>query len=113
MCRVAVTGGWCGMAEETWHEARLIPTSGINGAEEQERRATSALLAVMSAVREFGRGLTKSFGAQAGFSRDLHRSAIRPRRSEALPGRSDQGQPRAEGLDSAGRGQDRLEQAGD
>lgn len=54
------------MAEESWHEARLIPTSGINGAEEQERRATSALLAVMSAVTEFGRVLTKPFGAPAG-----------------------------------------------
>ena len=43
------------MSEQPWHEARLIPTSGINGAEEQERRATSALLAVMTAVREFGR----------------------------------------------------------
>ena len=41
------------MAEESWHEARLIPTSGINGAEEQERRATSALLAVLSAVIGF------------------------------------------------------------
>jgi len=54
------------MAEESWHEARLIPTSGITGAEEQERRATSALLAVMSAVREFGRGFVKPFGAPAG-----------------------------------------------
>jgi hypothetical protein len=54
------------MAEETWHEARLIPTSGINGAEEQERRATSALLAVVTAVREFGRGLTQPLGAPAG-----------------------------------------------
>lgn len=54
------------MSEESWHEARLIPTSGINGAEEQERRATSALLAVMVAVREFGRALTKPFGAPAG-----------------------------------------------
>src|SRR5665647_1037163 len=54
------------MAEETWHEARLIPTSGINGADEQERRATSALLAVMSAVHEFGRVLVKPFGAPAG-----------------------------------------------
>jgi hypothetical protein len=54
------------MAEETWHEARLIPTSGINGAEEQERRATSALLAVITAVREFGRGLTQPLGAPAG-----------------------------------------------
>ena len=54
------------MAEQSWHQARLIPTSGINGAEEQERRATSALLAVMTAVREFGRGLTKPLGAPAG-----------------------------------------------
>ncbi len=54
------------MAEESWHEARLIPTSGINGADEQERRATSALLAVMSAVHEFGRVLVKPFGAPAG-----------------------------------------------
>lgn len=54
------------MAEESWHQARLIPTSGINGAEEQERRATSALLAVLTAVREFGRGLLQPFGAPAG-----------------------------------------------
>lgn len=54
------------MAEEAWHEARLIPTSGINGAEEQERRATSALLAVLSAVKEFGRAFVKPFGAPAG-----------------------------------------------
>lgn len=54
------------MAEETWHVARLIPTSGINGADEQERRATSALLAVMTSVREFGRALTTRFGAPAG-----------------------------------------------
>lgn len=54
------------MAEESWHEARLIPTSGINGADEQERRATSALLAVLAAVKEFGRGFVKQFGAPAG-----------------------------------------------
>ncbi len=49
--------------EETWNAARLIPTSGINGTEEQERRATSALLAVMSAVREFGRAIVGPLGA--------------------------------------------------
>lgn len=54
------------MAEENWHQARLIPTSGINGAEEQERRATSALLAVMASVKEFGRGITQPLGAIAG-----------------------------------------------
>jgi hypothetical protein len=54
------------VAEQSWHEARLIPTSGINGAEEQERRATSALLAVMTAVKEYGRALVKPLGAPAG-----------------------------------------------
>jgi hypothetical protein len=54
------------MAEETWHAARLIPTSGINGAEEQERRATSAVLAVMGSVREFGVAITKALGAPSG-----------------------------------------------
>jgi hypothetical protein len=54
------------MSQPAWQVARLIPTSGINGADEQERRATSALLAVMSAVREFGRTLTQPLGAPAG-----------------------------------------------
>ena len=54
------------MSEPAWQQARLIPTSGINGAQEQERRATSALLAVMSAVKEYGRTLTKALGAHAG-----------------------------------------------
>ncbi len=54
------------MGDAGWLEARLIPTSGINGAEEQERRATSAVLAVMTSVREFGRALTRPLGAPAG-----------------------------------------------
>ena len=54
------------MTEQSWHVARLIPTSGINGADEQERRATSALLSVMSSVKEFGRALTDPIGAPAG-----------------------------------------------
>src|SRR3954469_16092765 len=54
------------MSEDAWLTARLIPTSGINGADEQERRATSALLAVMSSVREFGRGLLQPLGAPSG-----------------------------------------------
>src|SRR5689334_9957683 len=54
------------MSEETWLTARLIPTSGISGADEQERRATSALLAVMSSVREFHRALLQPLGAPAG-----------------------------------------------
>jgi len=54
------------VSEESWRQARLIPTSGIDGPEEQERRALSALLAVMTAVREFGRALTAPLGAPAG-----------------------------------------------
>lgn len=54
------------MDDELWHAARLIPTSGIKGAEEQERRATSALLAVIAAVKEFGRTITTRMGAPAG-----------------------------------------------
>jgi hypothetical protein len=52
--------------EETWHEARLIPTSGITGNDEAERRATSALLAVMRAVKEFGQAMIRPLGAPAG-----------------------------------------------
>jgi hypothetical protein len=54
------------VSEEAWLAARLIPTSGINGSDEQERRATSALLAVMSSVREFGRAIVQPLGAPAG-----------------------------------------------
>ncbi|WP_052914941.1 TerD family protein [Protofrankia coriariae] len=55
-----------GEAEEPWQSARLFPVAGIGGAGEQERRATSALLAVVGSVREFGRALTTRFGAPAG-----------------------------------------------
>jgi hypothetical protein len=54
------------MTEDSWHRARLIPTSGIKGADEQERRAATALLAVIGAVREFGRALVQPLGAPDG-----------------------------------------------
>ena len=54
------------MQDEEWQLARLIPVTGIGGKEEQERRATSALLAVLSAVKEYGRAITKRIGAPAG-----------------------------------------------
>lgn len=47
----------------SWESARLIPVSGIRNTEEQERRASSALLAVLSAVDEFGLAITKPYGA--------------------------------------------------
>jgi hypothetical protein len=49
-----------------WEIARLIPVSGINGADEQERRGSSALLAVLASVKEFGRAITVPLGAPAG-----------------------------------------------
>lgn len=52
---------------ENWILARLIPTSGISGAREQEVRATSALLSVISAVPEFAKALMSGrFGAPTG-----------------------------------------------
>src|SRR4051794_21018483 len=62
---VAMTrqNGSVGFDTTAWHPARLIPTAGIRGGEEQERRATSSLLAVMRAVPEFGHALLKELGA--------------------------------------------------
>ena len=50
----------------SWESARLIPVSGMRNTEEQERRATSALLAVVSAVDEFGLALVRPYGAPKG-----------------------------------------------
>ena len=50
----------------SWESARLIPVSGIRNTEEQERRASSALLAVISAVDEFGLAIAKPYGAPKG-----------------------------------------------
>jgi hypothetical protein len=54
------------VAEVEWERARLFPISGIGGADEQERRASSALLAVIQSVREFGRAITAPMGAPVG-----------------------------------------------
>lgn len=54
------------MDNADWEAARLIPVSGIKGAEEQERRGVSALLAVLQSVREFGRAVVGSLGAPSG-----------------------------------------------
>ena len=55
-----------GRSEEQWQPARLIPVVGIRSTEEQEKRATSALLAVMRAVPEFGHALVTPLGAPKG-----------------------------------------------
>jgi hypothetical protein len=53
-------------ADESWTPARLFSISGVGNAEEQEKRATSALLATMMAVRPLGRGIAARLGAPAG-----------------------------------------------
>jgi hypothetical protein len=54
------------LKDEQWPVARLIPISTASGIEAQERRAASALLAVVAAVSEFGRALLRPLGAPAG-----------------------------------------------
>lgn len=54
------------LKDESWPIARLIPISSASGIEAQERRAASALLAVMGAVEEYGRALLKPLGAPGG-----------------------------------------------
>jgi hypothetical protein len=55
-----------GSEDAGWERARLIPVSGITGPDEEERRGSSALLAVLESVKEFGRALTVPLGAPAG-----------------------------------------------
>jgi hypothetical protein len=53
-------------SSEEWQPARLIPVIGIRGQQEQEKRATSVLLAVMCSVPEFGHTLLRGLGAPKG-----------------------------------------------
>ena len=52
-----------GAVPEGWGHARLMPTFGIRNQQEQEKRATSCLLAVMHGVPEFGYALLKELDA--------------------------------------------------
>jgi hypothetical protein len=52
-----------GSEPEGWRHARLIPTYGSRTQQEQEKRATSCLLAVMHGVPEFGHALLTELGA--------------------------------------------------
>src|ERR1700728_1102057 len=56
-------GGRPASAADTWSHARLIPTYGIRSQDEQEKRATACLLAVMHGVPEFGHSLLRELGA--------------------------------------------------
>lgn len=49
-----------------YQEARLIPVTGVKGDQDQERRATSAFLAVLVGVPDLARALLKFAGAPVG-----------------------------------------------
>lgn len=51
---------------DTWQPARLFSVIGVGAGEEQERRATSALVSTMQAVRPFARALCSRMGAPVG-----------------------------------------------
>ncbi|MEE2059881.1 TerD family protein [Rhodococcus artemisiae] len=51
---------------DAWQPARLFSVAGVGSGEEQERRATSALVATMQAVRPFARAVCARVGAPAG-----------------------------------------------
>jgi hypothetical protein len=54
------------VVQDDWVSARLLPTAGIRNQNEQEKRAASALLAVMSAVPDFCHGLLSGMKAPKG-----------------------------------------------
>ncbi len=54
------------LKDEKWPVARLIPITSETGVHAKERNAASALLAVMTAVDEFGRALLKPLGVPNG-----------------------------------------------
>ncbi|WP_425577635.1 TerD family protein [Nocardia callitridis] len=51
---------------DSWTPARLFSVIGVGNGEEQERRATSALLATMQTVRPFARAVCARIGAPVG-----------------------------------------------
>lgn len=51
---------------EGWHAARLFSVSGVGSGDEQEKRATSSLIATMQAVRPFARAICARAGAPSG-----------------------------------------------
>lgn len=50
----------------SWQPSRLFSISGVGGVDEQEKRATSALMWVIQAVRPLGRAITARAGGPAG-----------------------------------------------
>ncbi|MFC8043191.1 TerD family protein [Nocardia sp. NPDC057353] len=54
------------LGEDGWQPARLFSVAGIGAGDEQERRATSAFVATMQAVKPFARAICARIGAPVG-----------------------------------------------
>lgn len=54
------------LGNDGWQASRLFSVYGVGGADEQEKRATSALLSTMMGVKEFGKALISRFGGPNG-----------------------------------------------
>lgn len=54
------------LGEDGWQTARLFSVAGIGAGDEQERRATSAFVATMQAVKPFARAICARIGAPVG-----------------------------------------------
>ncbi|MGC0273706.1 hypothetical protein ACO0LV_12020 [Pseudactinotalea sp. Z1739] len=87
------------MAAE-WREARLIPTSGIRGAVDQEVRATSALLSVLTVVPQFAHSMLKPCGAPLG----PKRANVKAYTEVAFEDKKNKRTPRPDGLIRVERG---------
>jgi hypothetical protein len=71
--------------QDTWHPARLFSVVGVGTGEEQERRATSALIATMQAVRPFARAVCARMGAPAGVFEGYVEVAYERGESKVIP----------------------------
>jgi hypothetical protein len=78
-----------GALENEWTPARLIPSTGIRGVEEQEARATSALLSVMHGVPDFGSSILRLAGGPRGSRRVDTYTEVRLRGQEDAEFRPD------------------------
>src|SRR4051812_37534611 len=98
---------------EGWHPARLIPAIGIRGQDEQEKRATSSLLAVLPAVPEFGHALLGPLGAPKGRISTFAEVQIKDAAGKLhIPDGANRRRTRQDVLDVSRRGEDRHRSAG-
>jgi len=71
-------------AQPEWIGARLFTTAGLRGANEQEVRASAALMAILGAVPTFSRALLRPLGAPGGRIETFTEVVLKGRSGETL-----------------------------